>query len=159
MDDDGVDRILFMSNQFCIHLSYTNYSHSVLPGEREQAGLEKLRHRGSFTLPYFHVYWFFGSIQLIFLGLLFTHLFEPCPQEIFFSFYWRVVDLQCCFSFWYTEKWFSLYIYIKYFIYYIHEIYFIDYIWNTWSTHIWNIFHTYKMYSIYTIYYNNIFYF
>lgn len=40
MDDDGVDRILFMSNHFGIHLSYTNYDNDVLPREKARESLE-----------------------------------------------------------------------------------------------------------------------
>ena len=38
-------------------------------------------------------------------------------NALFIYFYWNIVDLQCCVSFWYTVKWFiSIYVYIYFHI-------------------------------------------
>lgn len=60
MDDDGVDWILFVSNQFCIHLSYAHYSDSILPGESK--GI--LRSQGTKEASHFPVF-----ISVIFFSL------------------------------------------------------------------------------------------
>lgn len=56
MDDDVIGWILFMSNHFGIHLSYTNYNNDVLPRERESKG--NLRSQGTMEDSHFPVFIF-----------------------------------------------------------------------------------------------------
>ena len=113
----------------------------------ERENKEVLRSRGTEEashVPVFVFIDFSAPSNLSSWGYFLLIFLNPVPRKFFFPFFWSVVDLQCCISFWYTEKWFSFYIQFIYIIYEIHE---------TFIYYIWNIFHTYKCipYIIYNI--------
>ena len=55
------------------------------------------------------------SLHLLFRSLSLPNCFIFKLYSLLKLFYWSIVDLQCCISFWCTEKWFSLYTYIHIF--------------------------------------------
>ena len=59
------------------------------------------------------------SIEILKLKNLFNVFIVSLMQKLIFFFYWSIVDLQCCVSSWYVEKWLCFsYTYNMYFTFF-----------------------------------------